>query len=167
MDEPTRWLDAREARAWRSYTRMRTQLQAHLARELAGQTGLSDPDYAVLVQLSEAPEGRSRPFQLCQELQWEKSRLSHQLARMAKRGLVTREECESDARGAFVAITAAGRAAIEAAAPSHVADVRRALVDVLSPEQLDALAEVSEAVLDNLGRLQGEQCKQGPTSSCP
>lgn len=150
MTETTRWLDAREARAWRAYTRMRVQLQARLTRELARHSGLSDPDYAVLVHLSEAPEGRLRAFQLGEALQWEKSRLSHQLTRMGKRGLVERQDCDSDGRGSYVVITSEGRAAIAAAAPAHVADVRRHLVDRLSAEQLDALADIAETVLAHL-----------------
>ena len=149
MDEP-RWLDEREARAWRRYTAMRVRLQAHLAGALSRHSGLSEGDYDMLVHLSEAAEGRLRPFQLCDALQWEKSRLSHQLTRMEARGLVTREECPTDARGAFVGLTPQGRAMVQSAAPAHVEEVRRAFIDVLSPEQLDALAEVAEAVLANL-----------------
>ena len=59
-------------------------------------SGLTLPEYEVLVQLSEAPGHRLRPFQICEALNWEQSRLSHQLSRMQRRGLVTREECEAD-----------------------------------------------------------------------
>ena len=148
-DEP-RWLDAREARAWRGYTQMQAQLSAHVHRALLRDTGLSLSDYGVLVHLSEAPEGRLRAFQLGAALQWEKSRLSHHLTRMQARGLVTRQVCSSDGRGAFVVLTPEGRAAIEAAAPAHVADVRAHFVDVLTPAQLDVLAEIAEAVLAKL-----------------
>jgi DNA-binding MarR family transcriptional regulator len=147
-----RWLTPQEARAWRGYTRMRVRLQAQLDRDLARHSGLSDPDYSVLVHLSEAPDGRVRPYQLSEALQWEKSRLSHQLTRMTRRGLVAREECPTDARGAFVVLTAAGRRAIEAAAPAHVEDVRRYLIDVLDPDQLATLADISETVLAHLDR---------------
>ena len=149
MSEP-RWLNEREARAWRGYTRMQAQLAARLHRNLLRKTGLSLSDYEVLVHLSEAPEGRLRSFQLSAALQWEKSRLSHHLTRMQRRGLVSRQECETDGRGAFVVLTPTGRTAIEAAAPTHVADVRAALIDVLAPAQLDALAEISDAVLERL-----------------
>lgn len=131
---------------------MRVRLQAQLDRDLARHSGLSDPDYSVLVHLSEAPDGRLRPYQLSDALQWEKSRLSHQLTRMSRRGLVVREECPTDARGAFVVLTPAGRRAIEAAAPAHVEDVRRYLIDVLEPDQLDALAAIAETVLAHLDR---------------
>jgi DNA-binding MarR family transcriptional regulator len=129
-------------------------LQQHLtprvARELQRETGLSGADYEVLVQLSEAPGDRLRAFELSGLTQWEKSRLSHHITRMAERGLVKRESCPTDNRGAFVVMTAAGRRAIEAAAPLHVEHVRRWFINALTPEQLDALAEISDAVMATL-----------------
>lgn len=163
MDEGPRWLDAREARAWRAYTRMRVQLTARLSRELISRSGLSEADYSVLVTLSEASDGRVRAFALGNALQWEKSRLSHHLTRMSRRGLVVREECESDARGSFVVITEAGRAAIGAAAPAHVDDVRRHLISVLTDEQLDALADIAETVNAGLEADPDPQCGPGDT----
>src|SRR3712207_2711873 len=120
-----RWLDDAQQRAWRSYVRMQGRLAARLGRELQAQSDLSLPDYDVLVQLTDVPDRRLRVSELARELQWEKSRLSHHLARMSRRGLIAREECREDARGSFVVLTAAGAAAIEAAAPGHVAAVRR------------------------------------------
>lgn len=149
MDEP-RWLDEQETRAWRGYTRMRMQLQAQLARDLSARSGLSESDFEVLVYLSEAPESRLRHFQLGDALQWDRSRLSHQLTRMEKRGLVAREACPDDARGAFVVLTPKGRAAIEEAAPSHVASVRRYFIDVLDERQLETLADIADLVLAKL-----------------
>lgn len=147
-----RWLDEREQRAWRGLLGMSARLDSQLGRALQQRSGLSHADYAVLVALSESPEGRLRAFELVGALEWEKSRLSHQLRRMEERALVARQDCPTDRRGAFVVLTPEGRSAIEAAAPSHVADVRRWFLDALSPAQLDALAEISEAVL---GRLAG------------
>jgi DNA-binding MarR family transcriptional regulator len=149
MDEP-RWLDDQEARAWRAYTDMQMQVEARLARDLATNSALSEADYAVLVNLSEAPDGRLRHFQLGAALHWDRSRLSHQLSRMAGRGLVTKEACPTDARGSFVVLTAAGRAAIESAAPAHVEAVRRYFIDALDRAQLDALADIAETVLAHL-----------------
>ncbi len=137
-------------RAWRGFARMQAQLLARLNRELLRNSGISASDYAVLVCLSEAPQGRMRPFELGAELRWEKSRLSHHIARMERRGLIERRECDTDARGLVVVITDQGRGAIEDAAPSHVADVRRNIIDLLSPEQLDTLGDISEIVLKNL-----------------
>lgn len=153
-----RWLDEREARAWRGYTRMRIELEAALSRRLARGPGLSHADYSVLVELSEAPEGRLRAFQLGRALRWEKSRLSHHLKRMESRGLVCREDCAEDARGSEVLLTETGRATIEAAAPAHVDDVRALMIDHLAPGQLDALADIAEVVLVALEAEEGDGC---------
>lgn len=146
------WLDESEARAWRGLQAMQLRLTARLSRELAAESELSYPDYTVLVVLTDQPDGRLRPFELGRELGWEKSRVSHHVSRMAARGLVTREKCSSDQRGAFVVITAPGRRAIEAAAPGHVAAVRRYFVDQLTPAQLDAVGDITESVLAVLDR---------------
>lgn len=142
-----RWLDEREQRAWRSLQFMQMRLEGELARQLAAQSALSYPDYVVLVALTDRPEGRMRPFELAEELGWEKSRLSHQVARMAERGLVTKEKCEADRRGAFVVVTGRGRQEIATAAPGHVDAVRRLFVDRLSAAQLDAVGDAAEVVL--------------------
>ncbi len=149
-----RWLDEREQAVWRSFLAMRSQLDVLLGRELQEQSGLSNADFSVLVQLSEHPETRMRVLELARALQWEKSRLSHQLTRMQQRGLVDRSNCVEDRRGAWILLTAQGLAAVEAAAPRHVESVRRYLFDVLSAEQVAALGDVARAVLDRIG----EQC---------
>jgi DNA-binding MarR family transcriptional regulator len=144
------WLDDAEARAWRGYMRMRTLLHAQLVRDLAREAGLSGPDYDVLSNVSEAEGRRVRLGDLAARMAWSKSRLSHHITRMERRGLVTREDCSSDGRGAFVVLTDAGLRAIQAAAPGHVASVRRHFIDLLSREQLDALAEISQTVVRRL-----------------
>lgn len=142
-----RWLDDEETRAWRGFLRMHQVLRAELERELTRDAGLSLADYEVLVALSEADGRRLRMWELADILQWSRSRLSHQVARMQNRGLLCREECPTDARGAFATLTPAGLVAIEGAAPGHLLGVRRHMIDRLSVEQIRALAEISEAVL--------------------
>ena len=150
-----RWLTEEEQRAWRGLLRMTSQLNARGNRQLQEEFGISLADYEVLVVLSEAPEGRLRVFEVADALAWEQSRVSHQLARMQRRGLITREDCASDARGAFAVLTAAGRAAIERAAPAHVELVRQLVFDGLSHDQLAALTEVTTLVLDRLAATAG------------
>jgi hypothetical protein len=126
-----RWLTADEQRAWRAYLRVGTMLTARLNRQLQADCGLSLPEYEVLVQLSEAPGGKLRPF-------------------------VVRQDCAADRRGADVVLTAAGRAAIESAAPGHVAAVRRLVFDQMDSEQAAAFGQAFEAILAGLedpGRL--------------
>ncbi len=91
-----------------------------------------------------------RAFELGNELGWEKSRVSHHVARMVQRGLVKREPCETDHRGAFVVLTTKGRKAIEAAAPVHVGNVRRLFVDLVTASELRTLSAVAHRVLENL-----------------
>lgn len=157
MPEP-RWLDEREHRAWRGLQQVQHRLTAALGRQLAADSGLSLPDYNVLIVLTEVPEGRIRAFELGLELGWEKSRVSHHISRMADRGLVRKEQCESDQRGSFIAVTPAGRAAIQAAAPGHVETVRRLVIDRLTPAQLDALGDITEEVLAALEAGEGPNC---------
>ena len=145
------WLDEREARAWRALQMMHLRLDGELARQLAADSELSYPDYVVLVALTDRPDGTMRMFELAETLGWEKSRVSHQVTRMVERELVVKKRCADDRRGAFVEVTDLGRRQIEAAAPAHVASVRRLFVDRLGPAQLDAIAEAAEAVLAGLG----------------
>jgi len=144
------WLTADEQRAWRAYLRAGSLLTTRLNRLLQAECGLSLPEYEVLVQLSETPEGKLRPFQLGLALDWEQSRLSHMLSRMSRRGLVARQDCAGDRRGAEVVLTAAGRAAIEAAAPGHVAAVRRLVFDRMDSEQATVFGQVFGDILAGL-----------------
>jgi DNA-binding MarR family transcriptional regulator len=149
MGEP-RWLNEREARVWQAYLAVDRELHSALERQLVRDSGLSNADYALLVPLSEAADGVVRSRELGALVGWERSRLSHQVGRMEKRGLVAREECVEDARGSMVRLTPAGRAAIEAAAPAHVATVRRYVFDDLSDEEADVLDRVFHRVLDRI-----------------
>ena len=150
MNETVKWLSPAEQQAWRSFIRLHQKLTARLGRDLQAHSKLSGADYEILVALTDTPDGRQRFLDLARTVEWERSRLSHQIARMAKRGLVAREECAEDGRGAFVVITPAGRETIEAAAPKHVAAVRRLVVDVLDPDELAALGRISDRVLERL-----------------
>ena len=150
MDHMTRWLTDSEQRAWRGYQAVQAQLSARLNRQLQTDSGLSLADYEVLVALTDRPEGRLRVFELAEALQWEQSRLSHHLARMQQRGLVNRRACRDDRRGSYVLVTAAGRRAIEAAAPGHVEAVRRLFFDGLSPDQVELVELLSSRILARL-----------------
>lgn len=147
---PPRWLTDDEQRTWRAFQHANIRLNRRLSDALSTHAGLSDADYAVLVCLSEAPAGRVRARELGVDLGWEKSRLSHHLTRMERRGLVERRDCPTDARGADVVVTPAGRAAIEAAAPRHVEDVRTWFIDALTPDQLECLGNACEAIVSRL-----------------
>jgi DNA-binding MarR family transcriptional regulator len=149
MAEP-RWLDEREAHVWQGYLKTQRELLGTLERQNIRDSGISGAEYAVLVPLSEAPDGLLRARELGSGLRWNRSRLSHQIRRMERRGFVTREECETDARGSMVRLTSEGRAAIEAAAPAHIENVCRYFVDLLSAEEMETLSKIFDRILAGL-----------------
>jgi len=143
------WLNAHEDRAWRAFIHAHDQIEAHLNRRLQ-ESGLSGADYEVLAVLSALDGDRMPARDLCIALGWEKSRLSHQLRRMQKDGLIGREPNPDDARSTMVCLLPAGLVAIEKAAPRHVEDVRRNFIDLFTPAELDLLAALNERVLQHL-----------------
>lgn len=150
MTDVTRWLDPEQQRIWRSFIRVVNDLPVALGRDLQSHSELSNSDFAVLVQLTDAPDDRLRASELAASMLWDRSRLSHHIKRMEARGLIARRECPEDGRGAFVTITDAGRAAIEEAAPGHVEEVRRLVVDALSPDEFQQLGTLMDKLLSRL-----------------
>lgn len=150
------WLDDDEQKAWRSFLLMKRTLETHLERHLQREFGLSKSDFEILVNLSESESGRMRAFELGRATQWEKSRLSHHLTRMEKRGLVRKEAC--DARYPEIAITEEGLTAIKESAPAQAARVREFFVDVFGPERLAMLGEVSDEIVAKVERHCATDC---------
>jgi DNA-binding MarR family transcriptional regulator len=148
VEAAERPLNKREMLAWQTFYEMAEVLRGRLEQQLQADSGLSNADYTVLVVLSEAPEGRQRAAVLGRRLGWEKSRLHHQLTRMCGRGLVERHSGKG--RAIYAAITADGRAALGTAAPRHRQQVRRLVLDRLTPAQIGQLADTSRTILDGL-----------------
>ena len=150
MADDSPWLSAEAQLLWRRWLRLNAELPGVLHRELQADAGLSLSDFEVLVTLTETPDGRVRVTDLARELKWERSRVSHHVTRMERRGLVERTECRDDGRGAWVELTKQGRAAIERAAPGHAATVRRLIFDNLTPEEIEVMSGVIDKVLSRL-----------------
>ncbi|MDT3396407.1 MarR family winged helix-turn-helix transcriptional regulator [Streptomyces sp. B1866] len=150
------WLNETEQRAWRAYLAMSKRLATHLSRDLQREFDLSPQDYEILVCLSEAPGRRMRAVELGRATEWEKSRLSHQLSRMERRGMVSREPVPG-VRYPEVVLTDRGLAAITEAAPRHAAAVRAAFLDALGPERLDRFAEACSAIARRVGAVEAER----------
>jgi DNA-binding MarR family transcriptional regulator len=142
------WLTDDQQRIWRNYLALGSRLQVVMNRQLQERCGLSLADYEVLVPLSE--RGPVRVLELAVALDWEQSRVSHQLRRMRARGLLERRDREDDRRGATVEITPAGSEALASAAPDHVNLVRSVLFDGMTDEQLRGFDEVIGAALERL-----------------
>ena len=146
----TRWLTEDEQGSWRAWLSASLLLQDRLNSELQAEQGLSMADYEILVRLSESPERRLRMSTLADTTLSSRSRLSHQIDRMEKAGLVERQSCSDDRRGAYAVLTDTGWKALVAAAPDHVAGVLEHLVDQLTPREFAALGSACRKVADHL-----------------
>jgi DNA-binding MarR family transcriptional regulator len=162
VTDESSWLPDDAQRLWRRWLRLNALLPGALHRELQADAGLSLPDFDVLVHLTDSPHARVRVSDLARGLHWERSRVSHHVTRMERRGLVRREECRDDGRGAWVVLTGEGRRAIEHAAPAHVATVRRLVFDAVTPQEMEVMAGVIEKVL---ARLERGEVGEPPTST--
>jgi DNA-binding MarR family transcriptional regulator len=164
MPTEPHWLAPREDRAWRAFRHVHHQLALRLSRHLLEDSGLTEADYEILAVLSGHPAGHMPAQELGAVVQWEKSRLSHQVRRMQERGLIAREPNPADGRSAMICLLPAGRRAIEGAAPQHVHNVRRHFIDLFTPAELDTFTALNERVLRRLAEeaLPGEPTPDRP-----
>lgn len=153
MTEQVNWLNDEETALWRTYLALEGRLHLEIQRDLKMSSDLTEPEFEVLVHLSEA-DGPLRMTALADALQWERSRVSHQVTRMAKRGLVQRTSCPEDGRGAFVSTTDEGMREIEKAAPDHVRTVRRVFLDRLDDDDKRELGRILALVEGSGGGTQ-------------
>ncbi|HEV7743070.1 MAG TPA: MarR family transcriptional regulator [Pseudolysinimonas sp.] len=135
-----------ELRTWRTFIEVSEDLRAVMSRRLQDDSGLSTGDYSVLLALSEQPGHRIRSSELAEQVGWERSRLSHHLGRMEGRGLIAREDCATDSRGAEIVLTAAGADAFRRSNGPHLHAIREQFLDALTPQQLAALDDAMLAV---------------------
>ena len=130
------------------------QASAHITSQLTDSlkaaAGLTLDDYEVLVHLSEADDRRLRMTELSQQLLHSQSRSTQRVDRLVKKGLVEREKCPDDRRGTFACMTDQGMAVIEQAAPGHVDDVRRLLIDLIEPSERSVISAVFERIIDTV-----------------
>ncbi|WP_243704873.1 MarR family winged helix-turn-helix transcriptional regulator [Micromonospora sp. KC723] len=146
----TRWLTDDEQRTWRAFGRTMRLLTDRLERDLQTAAGMPPTYYELLVLLSEAPERSMRMSELAHWTNSKPSRISHAVNKLEQSGWVRREHYEGDRRGWLATLTDEGLAALKAAAPRHVKSVRAHLIDLLTPEQIRQLGDISEVVLAHL-----------------
>jgi DNA-binding MarR family transcriptional regulator len=139
-----------ELAIWRSLVDTTAELRRILGAQLLQDSSLSPADYQVLLALREADGRRMRSSELAATIDWERSRLSHHLGRMERRGLLRRDDCATDSRGAEVSLTAAGAEAFRRATAPHMRAIKQHFADALTPEQFDALADILQALHDHL-----------------
>ena len=149
----TDWLDDVQLATWVRLAAVVELLPATLDSQLRRDADLTHFDYFVLAMLSEAPEHTLRMTALARRTNATLPRLSHVVRRLEERGLVERFPCPEDGRATNARLTSGGWDKVRESAPGHVATVRHHVVDALSPEQLEQLADICDAIL---GRLDPE-----------
>ncbi|MGI5519205.1 MarR family winged helix-turn-helix transcriptional regulator [Streptomyces sp. CA-106131] len=147
-----RRLTARQLTVWRSLMDTMEELSRRLTAQLQ-QVGLSAGDYLVMLTLSEAAGRRLRSSELADAIGWQRSRLSHHLGRMERRGLVRREKCPTDSRGAVVTITDEGLRSFRLASAPHLRAVKHYFADALTEHQFEELESILNAVRTHLADL--------------
>jgi len=138
------WLTDDQLHSWKAVVALTMTLPAALDAQLKRDSGLNSFDYHVLAALSEGPDGALGMGELATISQGSPSRLSHAVARLERAGWIERRNGE--ARCVNAHLTSAGRRKLVASAPGHVAEVRRLVIDVLTPEQLEVLGEAARLV---------------------
>ena len=146
----TEWLDDAERETWLRLIAVTELLPGVLDSQLRAEAGVTHFEYFVLAMLSEAPERTLRMTSLAQRTNATLPRLSHVIRRLEDRGLVDRFPCPEDGRATNARLTDAGWATIDAAAPGHVATVRRHVLDPLTRTQLGQLRDITDALLSRL-----------------
>jgi len=149
---------------WRSFRSMNQQLSRELDRQLQRDAGISQADYGILLALFESSEKRMRTGELSELLGWEKSRVSHQVARMESRGLVERTECESDGRGTWVGLQPDGTRALLGAMREHADAIRELFLSELEPGEKEIIQKAARRVL---GKLNPVACDIADQSGKP
>ncbi|WP_316742935.1 MarR family winged helix-turn-helix transcriptional regulator [Streptomyces sp. MK7] len=122
---------------WSAFKRAHEIVRTRVIADAAEAAGLSEPDLTILAGLNKAG-GSLRQSELAASLGWDRTRVSHQLTRMSKRQLVTRERTG----GVIVTLTDTGRQAITAVYPGLDAAVRRHFTDKLSSQEIETLSSV-------------------------
>jgi DNA-binding MarR family transcriptional regulator len=145
-----RWLDDERQKAWRAYLAATQLLSDHIDRQLQRDAGMPHVYYMLLVWLSESPDRRMRMTELAERSKITRSRLSHAISRLERDGWLRRENCPTDRRGQVAVLTDQGFAALEQAAPGHVAAVRGAVFDRLTEEQVRQLDDIMRTVAEGL-----------------
>ena len=146
----TRWLDETQQRFWRAMLQGQSLLQTVLDRELRELAGIALADYEVLVIVSESPGHTRRMAEIAEEVGVSRSRLSHTVARLEKRGILKRTSTRGDGRGVNCGMTDEGWELMQKIAPIHVEGVREHLIDLMSPEETQVLADVFTRAAEHL-----------------
>jgi DNA-binding MarR family transcriptional regulator len=154
VDQQVRWLSEDEMKAWLAFFAAAALVDRKLDQQLKDEAGLTHVQYEVLSRLSEAPNRELRMTELAETLFTTQSGTTYQISQLEKAGYVRRRECRGGPRGVWAVLTDAGFEVLKQAAPGHVRAVRELLIDVLTPDEIAAMA-------NGLGRVRDRVLAQG------
>jgi DNA-binding MarR family transcriptional regulator len=157
-------LDERELRAWRGLLRAHAALCKALDAELEAAHGLALTTYEVLMYMHDAPARKMRMCDLADSILLSRSGLTRLIDRLQRDGLVLRQSCDSDARGAYAVLTDEGIATLEAARATHLAGVRRLFLEKFTPAEQELLGDAWQRVLPVGSSACG--APSGPADDC-
>ncbi len=140
-----------QMRIWRNYLETAEVLRSRLGKQFQSESGLSFGDYTVMLALSEAPKRQMRPSELAELIEWDRSRVSHHLKRMEKRGLVRRKVHPSDNRGSIIVLTDLGFESFRLSSVPHLQSVRKLFIDVYNDDELAQVDAVTSVLRAHLG----------------
>ncbi|RJL32514.1 MarR family winged helix-turn-helix transcriptional regulator [Bailinhaonella thermotolerans] len=150
MSSSSRPLTTRELRAWLGFVRAGHLLDHELERQIKRDGDISHAEYEVLVHLDWAQDHRLRMAELASRVAISKSRLTYQVTQLERAGLVVRTSCPTDGRAVWAQLTDAGAALLARVRPGHREAVRENFIDLLTPEELDVLADAMSRVVARL-----------------
>ena len=153
-----RQLDERELRAWRGMLRAHAALTKALDADLDSAHGLPLSSYEVLLYLDDAPDRRMRMRDLAASVILSRSGLTRLADRLEREGLIRRESCPSDARGAYAVLTPAGAEMLAIARTTHLAGVRSLFLQHFSGDELDVLGDAWDRVIPGSASAPGPTC---------
>ncbi len=147
MSEDVCWLTPTQIYAWMHLTGTITQLPAVIDAQLRRDSGLNFFEYSILSGLSGAPHLAMKMATLALMANGSQSRLSHAVSRLEKAGWVERRNCSMGSRSVEAVLTDAGHEKLVEAAPFHVREVRRMVIDPLTAEELDQLRNTLRKIM--------------------
>ena len=139
-----------EFRAYAALIASSTLLQRAVERNLREQAELTQVQFEILMNLSNAGDSGIRMAQLADALIVSRSGLSYQVAQLESRGWITRERSADDERGVVARITPKGERMRKRVFAGHTDIVRSAFLDVVEPGERSTLTAALERVAARL-----------------
>jgi DNA-binding MarR family transcriptional regulator len=138
--------DDRQLAAWRAFIRAHATVMDRLDHELQREQDLPLTWYEVMLHLGDATDDRLRLNELASVLLLSRSGITRLVDRLVAAGLVERQTCPTDRRGAFAVLTPEGRARLRRAAPVHLRGIEEHFAGHLDAGEVDAIRSGLEKV---------------------